>query len=478
MGNTEEFDKIAERCAKKIMDAKRVLLVSHIDADGLTSAGIMCQAMDRAGIPYDTMFTKRLDPTIVEQIDSQRGGRQVVFTDLGSGVLFKIVELEMGAIVADHHQPEHIDYDYHLNPHLCGYNGATDISGSGSAFFIARHMGDNDDLAALAIVGAVGDLQDTKENKLLGMNQEILQIGIKAGVIECKKDLKLYGKQTRPIYKLLQFNSDPYIPGLTANEAGCVDFIHGLGIPLKTTTWRRYIDLKPEERTMLVSGLIQECIDQHIPQYKVERLVGDTYTLLKEKEGSEMRDASEFSTLLNATARYDYAQIGLDICTGDRGASYTQACELLEQHRANIVRGLEFVTNKGVIKLDNSQYFHAGTEIKDTIVGIVAGMSYSIIGVVDRKRAIFAFSYTEGGVKVSARGNRDLTMRGLNLAQAIKEIAPLVGGTGGGHDIAAGANLPLGKEDEFMKLIDKKIGEQLRTQRPKQQMTFTYNKKE
>ena len=35
--------------------------------------------------------------------------------------------------------------------------------------------------------------------------------------------------------------------------------------------------------------------------YKIERLIGEVYVLLKEKEDTEMRDASEFSTLLNAT---------------------------------------------------------------------------------------------------------------------------------------------------------------------------------
>lgn len=466
----EEFDKIAKRCADKILGAKDVLLVSHIDADGLTSAGIMSRAMKRAGIKHDIKFCKKLDPETIEEVAKLGAGRTVVFTDLGSGFIGRILEAKIDVVIADHHQPNTdtsegrgapIEYEYHLNPHLVGMSGATDISGSGCAFTIAMQMdGANIELSDLAIVGAVGDLQDTAENKFVGINAEILKMAAEAGMIECKKDLKMYGKQTRPIHKVLQFNSDPYIPGLTANERACVDFVHDLGIPLKTTTWRRWIDLFQDEKREFISGLMRYCVEKHVPMYKMQRILGDTYVLLKEEEGTALRDASEFSTLLNATARYDFSDVGLQICMGDRGPAYKRACDLLDNHRQNIVRGLELVNKMGMKKLQHVQYFHAKSEIKDTIVGIVAGMSYNSPGV-DRNKPIFAFSYTEGGVKVSARGNRDLVNQGLNLAKAIAEVAPKVGGNGGGHNIAAGAFVPMGKEEEFMQLMDAKVGEQL-----------------
>lgn len=466
----EEFDKIAKRCADKILASKSVLLVSHIDADGLTSAGIMSTAMKRAGIPFTNKFAKKLDPETVDALVDEGAGKMVLFTDLGSGFIGRILEAKIDAVIADHHQPNtdtisgqkiSVDYEYHLNPHLVGLNGATDISGSGCAFIIAMQMNKaNIDLSDMAIVGAVGDLQDTAENKFVGINAEILKMAIEGGTIECKKDLKMYGKQTRPIHKVLQFNSDPYVPGLTANERACIDFVHDLGIPLKTTTWRRWIDLFPEEKRDFISGLMRYCVEKHIPMKKIQRILGDTYVLLKEEEGTALRDASEFSTLLNATARYDFSDVGLQICTGDRGPAYNRACDLLDNHRQNIVRGLELVSSMGMTKLHNVQYFHAKSEIKDTIVGIVAGMSYNSPGV-DRNKPIFAFSYTDGGVKVSARGTRDLTNAGLNLAKAIAEVAPLIGGNGGGHNIAAGAFIPTGKEDEFMRLMDIKVGEQL-----------------
>jgi len=184
------------------------------------------------------------------------------------------------------------------------------------------------------------------------------------------------------------------------------------------------------------------------------------YVLLNEREGTEMRDASEFSTLLNATARYDHADIGLAVCMGDRETAYEDAKKLLAEHRQNLVNGLMYVKENGITQLDNIQYFDAGSQIKETIVGIIAGMSSTIVE--NRNLPIIAFAKTEGGIKVSARGTQDLIRRGVNLSEAMSTVSAEVGGAGGGHDIAAGATIPENVKDEFTRKLDLFIGEQLR----------------
>ena len=49
-----------------------------------------------------------------------------------------------------------------------------------------------------------------------------------------------------------------------------------------------------------------------------ERLVGEVYVLTNESSGTELHDAKEYATLLNATARYDKPDVGLNVCLGDR----------------------------------------------------------------------------------------------------------------------------------------------------------------
>jgi len=194
----------------------------------------------------------------------------------------------------------------------------------------------------------------------------------------------------------------------------------------------------------------------------IERLVGETYTLLNEEPGTEMRDASEFSTLLNSTARYERADIGFAVCKGDRREALAEARDLLRGHRRNLRNGVEFVGENGVTKLDNIQYFDAEDEIQDTIVGIIAGMSYSK-SCVDRSKPVIAFADVEdeGEKKVSSRGTKRLVRSGLNLAEVMSECSQAVGGEGGGHDVAAGATIPEDAVQEFVDEVDAKVEEQI-----------------
>jgi len=56
--------------------------------------------------------------------------------------------------------------------------------------------------------------------------------------------------------------------------------------------------------------------------------------------------------------------------------------------------------------------------------------------------------------KVSARTNEDLARR-VDLAEVMKAAAEKVGGRGGGHRVAAGANISAEKVDEFLKEVDR-----------------------
>ncbi|MGZ4941021.1 MAG: DHHA1 domain-containing protein [Halobacteriota archaeon] len=449
----------ARECAEALQKQDEVLVVSHVDADGLASAGLVCRGLNKINIGYRVRIVKQLDGTVLSALSD---ADTIVFTDLGSGHLDLMDNLGATCIIADHHQPTgQSETAFHLNPHLFGFNGATDLSGSGTAYLMMRALGSNEELSALAIVGAVGDLQHIRDGGLRGVNKLILKEAEKNRTVVAERDLQAFGRQTRPIHKLLEYASNVYVPGVTGNSEGALRLLRTLDIQLQEDgTWRRWIDLSSGERRKIVSALMQRCLAYGIAPQKVQRLVGEVYTLLGESEGTALRDASEFSTLLNATARYGFEDIGVAVCLGDRSASYKKAHELLLMHRENLVKGLHFVKQTGVTRLSNLQYFLAGDQIKDTIVGIVAGMCKSVAGV-DGRLPIIGLANADDGVKASARGTQELVERNLNLAKAMGEAAISVGGTGGGHDIAAGATIPYGSEEEFLVVLDELIGKQL-----------------
>ncbi|AGB50234.1 single-stranded DNA-specific exonuclease [Methanomethylovorans hollandica DSM 15978] len=461
-GSLQQMRDCAKKCAETIQKISEVKVVSHIDADGITSAAIICKALDRAGIDNSVNFVKQLDENAISRLKDQNP-ELVIFTDLGSGMLESIITSGLHVVISDHHRPRGDPENLvknHLNPHLFGANGSTDISGSGTTYLLASELGDNHDLADLAIVGAIGDMQNRRNGHLINLNREILEEGVSKKVLSFEKDVMLFGKQTRPIFKLLQYASDPYLPGLTGDEDACIDFLHRIGLRFgDDDRWRRWIDLEQGEKQRIVSALLQHGLSSGQESCKLERLIGEVYILLNEREGTEMRDATEYSTLLNATGRYDNAEIGMEVCMGDREEAYQKASRLLTEHRSNLVNGLKFVKTNGITKLSNLQYFDAGSNIKETIIGIVAGMSTSVVA--DRNYPIIAFADAEEGVKVSARGTQDLVRKGLNLSEALAFVSAEVGGAGGGHDIAAGATIPQSTKDEFIRKLDSIIGTQI-----------------
>ena len=478
MGPVPELDERARTCAHRLVETDAVLLASHIDADGLTSAAVASTALERAGISHAVVFKKQLDETEIASIAAHEYDT-VLFTDFGSGQLDIIAEHERRGefvpVIADHHQPADADTEFHLNPLLEGIDGASELSGAGASYVLARALDehttdaaaddtdqvDNRDLAALAVVGAVGDMQATR-GELVGANRALLAEGIEAGVLEEATDLALYGKQTRPLPKLLEYASEVRIPGVSNDQQGAISFLKDLDIDCHDgSEWRRWVDLTDDERQTLVSALLQHALTRGVPPSKAEQLVGTSYTLQREQTGTELRDASEFSTLLNATARYERADVGLAVCLGDRDEAFDRARRLLDNHRRNLSTGLDQVKSGGVERADHLQWFDAGEEIRETIVGIVAGMALGTEGV-DSDRPIVAFARkNDEETKVSARGTGRLVGRGLDLSAVMGEASRAVGGGGGGHDIAAGATIPAGEEEAFVEKADAIVGEQL-----------------
>jgi len=467
-----ELREPAAACAARLRDADSVLLASHIDADGLTSAAVAATALRRAGVPFETVFAKQLDAAAVDRI-AATDHDTVLFTDFGSGQLDLIApHADAGAfapVVVDHHQPADLpdgdDPEFHLNPLLFGIDGASELSGAGAAYVLARALepsdGDNRDLAGLAVVGATGDMQAT-DGGLSGANQGIVEEGVAAGVVEEATDLLVYGRQTRPLPKLLEYANDVRIPGITNDQAGAVEFLSGLDLELKAGDgWRRWVDLTMTERQTVVSGLVQRAIASGVPADRIDDLVGTTYTLTDEEPGTELRDVSEFSTLLNATARYERADVGLAVCLGDRDEALGRAQTLLRNHRRNLSEGIEWVTSEGTTVETNVQWFDAGTRIRETIVGIVAGMA---VGTAEIRGDVPILAFAEKSdeeVKVSARGTHALVRQGLDLSTVMREAARSVGGDGGGHDVAAGATVPTGTRSAFVSEADRLVGEQL-----------------
>jgi len=453
----KEVLKKAGKIAEIIKKQDEILIATHIDADGITSGSIARMSLERAGIESDVVFLKQLDENTVEKIADENVF--VWFTDLGSGQIDLIEKNGIEYVITDHHVPQG-KTKFQLNPHDFGLDGSYELSGSTTTYLVAEYMGLNYDLVPLAITGAVGDLQDLNSSKLVGLNRRILKYAVRSGLVEAFRDIKLFGKQTRPVYKMLEYTYDPFLPGISGNERASLEFMENANVePRNSDGWRRWIDLSHDEKLSLTSEIVKLCIYAGYPLDVIKKLVGEVYILTNEEEGTELRDAMEFSTLLNATARYGYEETGLMVCMGDRDKAFKRARYLLQNHRRNLSDGLKLVDKIGIKELNNLQYFHAENKILDTIVGIVAGMCFSKGNL---NKPIIAFANKEDGIKVSARATHRLVSKGIHLANALKMAAEKFGGKGGGHPIAAGATIPYGCEFDFLRELDSILARQIK----------------
>lgn len=480
MADVAGMKKRAKEVADALLASSEVEVVGHIDADGITASSIASAALKRAGVKHEVRFVKKLDDEEIARINKQT--KMVYLVDLGSGYADK---LRCGVCIADHHQPSLpcktkdvkrtiFDFDsdeasagLHLNPHLFGGDGSRELCGAGASYLVAKAMDlKNIDLAPLAIVGAVGDFQDADARRLVGFNTLIVKDAVDHGMVEVEEDLRLYGRETRPLAKLLQYSSDPNLPGLTGKPNECASFISRSGVELKKGgSWSTWSSLDRNEKGKIVSALVELLLNDGREEKDIVRLVGECYRLRREEEGSELRDAKEFSTLLNSCGRYGKAMVGLEVCCGDRSEKWRESLRQLKSHRENIAEALDVVKKCGVERAEFShlQYIRGPAgfciPVEDTVVGIVAGMLLGS-GEVPDDRPIVAFAESLGAngemkTKASARGTKALVERGLDLSKAMKEASEKCAGTGGGHNIAAGATVPEGREREFLAHLDR-----------------------
>ncbi|HJX23693.1 MAG TPA: DHH family phosphoesterase [Candidatus Bathyarchaeia archaeon] len=446
-----------------------IRIIGHFDADGLSGAGLMGKALLRQGANFSIRIAKQLDEKVINNIAKEKAALYIM-VDFGSGYLEAINKsFESQCVVLDHHQiqGEPSANVIQVNPHSYGLDGATDLSGSGVSYLVAKAVDErNADLSQIAIVGALADMQDrNKGRELLGLNKRIVKDGVDGGYIKEETDLLFYGRETRQIAKAIASTFNPFIPGLSGEEDECLRFlIKDAEIELKEgDRWRTVSDLRKDEKQEIMEHLVTHLDSLGVDKDAASGLIGKVYTLNKEDHSSPLRDAREFGSLLNACGRMDRAGLGIAICMGDRASAFSEAQQVLIQYRKALSEGLKWL-NEVPDRVEECPSFiliKGEDVIDEKIIGAISTI-LTTSRTYGQERPIIAITRTkENTVKVSARGNEFLISRGLNLGEIMQKASEMVSGSGGGHNIAAGAQIPLGKEDAFLMLVKEMIDKAL-----------------
>ena len=471
---TEQFLASAAQAAKVIVDTAEkdgfIHVFSHLDADGVAAAGIMGKALFRLDAKFRLRVTQWVDEKIIGEIVADKP-QLVVFTDFGSGYLELLNEKvsDIKVAILDHHQiaaeVENANF-VHVNPHLHGIAGATDVSGSGVAYFVAKAMSaENVDLAPVALVGALGDLQDkNEERQLRGLNALIVKDAVDAKLVTVEKDLTFFGRETRPIHRALAATTSPFIPGISGEEDKSLAFLASLDIkPKEGERWRALRDLSEEEKKKLSSALADYLISRGL-HAEVENLIGNIYVLNREEPWTPLRDAREFAVVLNSTGRLDRPSLGIAICMGDRASALEEANRVLQDYRKDISKYLGWVMEKPerMKEFEHIYVVYGETFINEKIIGTISSILVSGLEHPEKPLLAFANIEEENAAKFSARTTDTALSRGVNLGEVMRVASEKYGGKGGGHNVAAGAQVPIDQVENFISTVNEVVGKQLK----------------
>ena len=463
MNPYEQFNEQLKNAAEafKQIDKKEVIrVISHLDADGISACAIMIKLLNMENRKYSVSIIQQLNKAFLSQVAFEPYNC-FIFTDIGSGVVGDIKEVLKGkkVFILDHHSISDDNFEsiVFVNPHLCGIDGGKEISGAGVVFKFACAVDKGmEELANIAIIGAIGDLQE--QNGFLRLNEEILKVAVEKNKIQVKKGLRIFGTQTKPLHKALEYCTDPYIPGVSGSESGAIQFLHQIGIdPKNGNGWKKIVHLNDDEMKKLVTGIIMKRLNEANP----DDVLGNVYILTQEEEESPTRDAKEFATLLNACGRLGRASLGIGACLGDKKIKQ-QAIRSLSDYKKEIVNALNWYNenkfNEDIFWGSGFVIINAKSNVMSTMIGTLASI-LSKSNLMTKNTFILSMAQAvDGSTKVSLRTTNNVN-GAFDLKKIIEEVINYIDNAeSGGHQNAAGAVIPTEKEIDFIETAKEVLG--------------------
>jgi RecJ-like exonuclease len=432
-GNSLEKEiKVVSKKFLKDSENKEIFLVSHFDTDGITSAAIMVQALEKLDKRFSVKIVKRLEEEMIYELPKNK---LILFLDLASGSLDHIKKAGLKDVfIIDHHEivqkiPKGVTI---LNQMLISKEK---ISSAGLVYLFCREIDpENKRLAKLAVLGMIGDIMEESIEKLGGIEE---------GDIKKKKGILIY-PSTRPINRALEYCSQPYIPGVTGNFEGVLEILREVGIEPSNGQYKNLIELNDEEIKKLVTAIMLRN-----PKTKNKDIIGNIFLL---KFFNKLEDARELSAMINACSRLGESSTALRFCMEVSGAR-KEAEEIHIKYKQHLFSGLKFVSKIEKIQGKGFVIINAEDNIKDTIIGTIASI-LSKSPLYEEGTVIITMAYYEDKIKASVR---NAGRNGRNVREILDLVIKETGGETGGHEFAAGCMITRDKEKKFIDLLKKNL---------------------
>jgi single-stranded-DNA-specific exonuclease len=455
----EALKPFCEKLRSVIENGSEIAIITHIDADGITSGSIIASMIKRMAGRYSIRAVSEMSPSVIEKMKTENRDFYVL-TDLGSGWA-SLLRKALGGqwVIIDHHQiPEQEmltdDSCQILNAWKCGIDGGRDVPAGGMAYMVASALDrKNRDLSCIAVVSAIADRQDQGEKKsFVGLNTEILKTAQSMGLVNVDLDIMLTGRETRPLHEALASTSFPYIDGLTWSREACHGLLKNAGLKLKENgRWRVLAEFSQEEKSAVLDAIAKFVSTSNRTTTSVlDDLIGYIYTLTGEDTRSQVRDVREFSTMLNACGRVGKAGVGIAIGMGDRNAMLQEGEEIVGVYRTTLRNYISTIFSEKWRFVDDGKnaFVNGDGLLAEDMLGAASSLlsgSPSLSG-----RLLFVRTLTRDGTyRFSSRKCLDCKSQ-ANLGLIMRHYAEAFKGSGGGHSAAAGCRIPSTALEDFL----------------------------
>jgi len=433
MGESDLNFKVCEVAGNFVERSKdkEILVVSHFDTDGISSAAIAVKALRRMDRAFSIKIVKSLERDFILDLPKDK---IILFLDLASSSFSHIVDSGIEDVyILDHHEvvsevPSFINI---VNPHLCA---GEKLSGAGVTYLFFKEIDEgNVDLAKLAVLGMIGDRMERDIERVTN--------GIVCdGEIVKKRGPMIY-PSTRPLNRTLEFCSNPYIPEVTGNIRGVLELLREAGLNLPGGGYPSLLDLDEEQMGKLTTAIMLRS-----PRIKHDELIGDIFLI---KMFNKLEDAREISAMINACSRMGDSDLAIRVLL-EILSSKKDAEKIYVKYKQFIVAGLKYakethdkIEGKGFILING------GESLSDTIAGTVASI-LSSSNIYEDGKAIITTAYYGDKVKISIRR---CGREGDNLREILSKIVSKFDGEVGGHKFAAGGIIKQDQEDEFIREV-------------------------
>ena len=444
-----------------------IIVLTHYDGDGLCAGAATLRYLYKLGKYALIRSTHTLNNIILEEF-FELHAKTYIIQDMGSGDLNQIYNIWMSKgtsgsklYVIDHHkilagevlsrilENESIRI---LNPELYGLDGGK-IGCTSILTSLIGYYGLNEEDVYMLEIGLIGSTSDMQlQNEVYSINKHLLDLAVKRDVVEVRDEFIFFTNRKLPIFKAIVWNLVPYIPGFSGRDDVGLNIVRKAGIRIRRRdgSFMTVEDLNDEERERLLGIILQYVSSLGIQGIKSDDFITRTY-ILKLEDNPYLKTTVDFSNLVSACGRMDREAIGIVLAAGARGEVLEEALKIFEERRRILSKYLEYAESNirvldGLIAVIDFR----GLEFNVKFSGTISTIFSRALPYLDKIIIVLAEDPIDKSIKISARAPKELVSKGFNLAIVMKKLADLLGGRGGGHNVAAGASIPIERSNEII----------------------------